>query len=792
MGFLYILAIDLPNLDDLVKPKYDLPTQLYDRNGELVTEYYTKRRVLIPFEKVPDIMVNALLAIEDNRFYSHIGIDPIRMVKALIVDIIKGEFAEGASTLTQQTARMFKLNTDKQVIRKLKEILLALKMESRFTKNQILELYLNKYYFGHGLYGIEAASQGYFSKTVEELNLAEAAMLAGLPQRPSRWAPTYSMANATRRRNMVLKRMDDLGYITTEERIKTTIMPIELNLNKSLDFNETSYYTEHVRRYIYDKYGQDQLYTGGLKVYTMMDLKMQIAAQNALHSGLIEHDRRQGYRGPKKNLYQEINQELALYIYSEEKGWNTEQFKALDEETQVVVKELFKEKILKETGENHFIIGGKVIGVVTNVNPRQTEVNLGEYQGNLLLNSMRWARPVNYEVEYYKEKLKNFHDILKVGDLIEMEILDYDHENQEFSLVLSQHPLANGGVFAMDPHNGHVLAIAGGFDFKESEFNRAIQGKRQTGSAFKPIAYSLALENGFTASAMLDDSPFVGENYKFRNYDEKFRGKMSLREALVHSKNMPSLRLAKELGTDKIIEHARTLGITAKIPEDDLTIILGSASITLEEMTVAFATFANSGYLPKPVFVSRIEDRNGNVLEEYVEPKFEQVLSEETSFLMSSMLQDVVKQGSGRRALALQRPSAGKTGTSNNYTNGWYIGFIPQLITGVYVGFDKNMQSLGEKEGGPRTAAPIWTEFMKEATATMPILPFEQPDGITMVKINTDTGQLDCDSGGKTKYEYYKAGTEPTQCHQMIAEPLKNEGGDSTNENKPATEVEEL
>ena len=346
----------------------------------------------------------------------------------------------------------------------------------------------------------------------------------------------------------------------------------------------------------------------------------------------------------------------------------------------------------------------------------------------------------------------------------------------------------------MEPQNGHVLAMAGGFDFKQSEFNRVIQGRRQTGSAFKPIVYSLALDNTFTTSSMLDDTPFVSEgSYKPNNYAKSYKGKMSLREALVHSENLPSLRLTKELGTEAIIEHARKLGIESDLPVDDLTIVLGSASITLIEMIRSFSTFANGGHLVKPVFIIGIEDRDGNILEEYQEPEQEKVMSEETSFLMSSLLQDVVNRSTGWRAKAINRPSAGKTGTTNNFTDAWYIGFIPQLITGVYIGFDKNQHTLGDTETGSRTALPIWVDFMKQATATMPILPFTQPENINMVRINKDSGLLDCDSGLNTIFEYYKAGTEPTQCHRLIAEPLReSEENEDTEEEGGYMEDEEI
>ncbi|MCP4757023.1 MAG: PBP1A family penicillin-binding protein [Proteobacteria bacterium] len=804
LGFLYHLSKNLPSLDELINPKYNLPTQIYDRDNNLITEFYTEHRVLIPFEKVPDVMVKALLAIEDNGFYQHYGISPTRMIKAFFVNIRKGGYAQGASTLTQQTAKIFLLSSDKYLTRKLKDILLALKMESRFTKNQILELYLNKTYFGHGAHGIEAAAQGYFSKNTEELNLAEAALLAGLPQAPSRLAPTASTINATRRRDLVLAKMAEAGYITNQQKIRAQLSPIELKLNKKLDYNETAYYTEHVRRYLFEKYGKDQLYRGGLKVYTVMDLKQQIAAQNALHKGLVEHDKRQGYRGPVKNLLKEVDSDLGLYIYTDDKGWNRDEYKALDDDTKAESKRLFTHKIEKETEENQFIIGGRVYGVVTRVRRKLADVDLGEYQGRLWLDSMRWARPVDYDNRRtWSNRLKNLNDILKTGDVIELEILDYDYINQEFSLALTQKPLANGGIFVMDTESGHVTAMSGGFDFRESEFNRAIQSKRQTGSAFKPIVYSLALDNSFTPASILDDTPFIGEgDYKPRNYTGRYKGKMSFRNALVYSENLPSLNLTKELGTKLVIEHARKMGITSTLPENDLTIVLGSASLTLMEMVRTFNIFADGGKLLQPIYISKIVDREGNVLEEVGEIESKQVLSEETAFLMTTILKDVVDRGSGRSAQAINRPSTGKTGTSNDITDAWYIGYVPQLIAGVYVGFDKNQQTLGDHEQGAITAAPIWIDFMKQATATLPILPFKQPDGINMVRINADSGYLDCGTGGNTMFEYFKIGTEPSRCHrdldlissESIGRQQETDDGNATGDpSSPAEEIiEEL
>ena len=501
-GYLYYLAINLPDLTALANPVYDLPTQVYDRDGQLIEEFYTDHRVLIPIENIPPVVIQALLAIEDTRFYNHYGIDPIRMVKAFLVNVSQGRIAQGASTLTQQTARMFLLSNEKKLVRKLKEILLALKIERLFSKKRILELYLTKYFFGHRAYGIEAAAQGYFNKTVGELSLAESALLAGLPQAPTKWAPTYSIANATRRRNQVLRSMADRGYIGEAEKAAAMVEPINLKLKENIDNNETSYYLEHIRKYLLKKYGVDTLYRGGMKVYTNMDLQKQILAQNALMNGLIMHDKRRGYRGPVKNLLEEIDRDLNLSLYSEKEGWDSRTFESLDEEVKAAVTNLLEKKKIEATRDNQFIIGGTVLGVVEKVSKNSTEVTLGTYSGKLNLESMEWARPVDYTTAYSRwNRLRDLNEILEAGDVILLNILDYQQSSKEFVLELTQKPIANGSIFAMDPRNGEVVAMSGGFDFRDSEFNRATQANRQPGSAFKPVVYACALDNSFTPAA---------------------------------------------------------------------------------------------------------------------------------------------------------------------------------------------------------------------------------------------------------------------------------------------------
>lgn len=796
-GYLYYLSQNLPDLTNILNPVYDLPTQVYDRDGNLIQEHYTKRRVLIPISKVPPVMIQALLAIEDSRFYTHIGIDPIRMVKAFFVNVTQMRIAQGASTLTQQTARMFLLNNKKKYERKLKEILLALKIERLFTKDQILELYLNKYYFGHQAYGIEAASQGYFSKTVSELTLAEAALLAGLPQAPSRWAPTYSMSNAIRRRNQVLQRMADEEFITEERKIQAITEPITLKLDSNIDNNETSYYMEHIRRYVLKKYGAEKLYRGGLKVYTPMDLKKQVSAQIALAKGLDDHDKRQGYRGPIKNILQELSKELDLDVFTAEDGWIEENFQRLEDEVKENIETMITTKQTNITDSNQLFIGGRVYGVIKKVEKTSAIVTLGEYEGSLDLETMRWARPADYTKSLnWKNQLNDIRDILQKGDIVILKIIDYQQDAKAFVLNLTQKPEANGSIFAMNPQNGEVLAMCGGYDFQDSEFNRAVQSKRQPGSAFKPVIYSYALNDSFTTASILDDSPLVFPNgWKPVNFDKKFKGKMSFRDALVYSKNVPTVRLTMALEVDSIIEYAQKLGITAQLPED-YTIGLGSASLTLEEMVKTYGIFSNGGYLVKPLYITKIEDRDGNILEETISTEIDQVVDEDVAYLMSNMLADVVNRGTGRRAQAINRPSAGKTGTTNDYTDAWYIGYVPQLITGVYVGFDDIRKPLGYYETGSKAAAPIWVDFMKAATEDMPILPFQQPDNIQMVKINPNSGLKDCDGAPNAIFEYFRENTAPVQCHQQssgASQPELESGEDSNvSIEEEDSELEEL
>ncbi len=787
-AFITVLSINLPDLEKLEKPHYDLPTSVYDREGNLITEFYTKRRVLISLDQVPKHLIEALLAIEDSRFYYHFGIDPIRIAKAIIVDVASMSFVQGASTLTQQTAKMFLLSSEKKLIRKVKEALLAVKMERRFSKEEILELYLNKTYFGHGAYGIEAAAQGYFSRSARDLNLQEAALLAGLPQAPSRWAPTASIKNAQKRRNLVLFMMKSQEFLTQEQYEEALNSPIRLKLNRNQPSNETSYYTETIRRYVMDKYGMQKLYEGGLKVYTEMGLSEQIAAQQALKKGLEDHDRRQGFRGAISNLWEETNKTLKSDFYSPEEGRIDEKFKKLSPKIQERAMKLYDTKLKEVTSDNRFFIGGKVIGVVEKVGKKEAFVNLGRHTGTISLNGLEWARPVDYSLTLnWKSKLRDMREILKFGDMIEISINDYFPREKAFSLALYQKPAANGALFSVDPNTGEVRAMSGGYDFRDSEFNRATQSKRQPGSSFKPVLYSLAFLEGYTRVTPLDDTPLVFKDTDWRpgNYSKKYKGQMPLKNALIFSKNIPTIRLTQTLGPKQVIEHSRNLGIKADLP-DDLTIGLGTASNTLKEMVRTYAIFANGGKLIEPRFIRKIVDKKGTILEDYPRYEKKQVITEDAAFLVTASLRDAVAFGTGTRAKALGRPAAGKTGTTNNYTDAWFIGYVPQMLTGVYMGFDDNNKTLGEYETGSRAALPVWLNYMQSALASRKVIPFKQPTSIQMVKVVPESGMLDCEDHPKGYFEYFAPGTAPSSCHQSEvaydSTPDQNEGnqdGDS-------------
>ena len=766
--FLFELSKTLPqNLEDELHKRNDvLPTVLYDREGNQIEELFIQRRVVIPYEQFPPHLVQALIASEDVRFFSHLGIDPLRIPKAFLANLKAGRIVQGASTLTQQTARLFLLSREKQIIRKLREMLLAFRMEMQFSKQDILSLYLNKVYLGNAE-GIEAAAQGYFGKHAMELDLAESALLVGILPAPSRYAPHVNPELTLQRRNVVLRRMRQEGFISEQELQKTIDTPISLIRIHDSTTEATSYYVEHVRRYLIKKYGSEVLYQGGLKVFLAMDLNYQTFAHESLRKGILELTKRQGFHGAQSE-----NSHNNSMLSDNSTQRNT-----------VKIDSLF--------------LGNIVAGIVKEVSKEKVSVELGESSGILEWNNISTWKNGNVLKDKRPTKISNPAEIFSVGDEIQVRLADYDSKNNYFRLQLYQEPLVNGALLAMDPKTGEVLSMTGGYRYGESEFNRAIQARRQPGSSFKPIVYSAALDAGFTLSSGLIDSPrayvtgaqTVGdaEIWTPKNYGDKVTGKVSLRTALVKSLNLATIGLCEELKPKQVIAYSKRFGITAKMMEN-LTTCIGSLSVTLQEMISAYGVFANQGRLVKPIYILRVEDQDGNILESSL-PELKQVTSEETAFLLSSVLQDVVQRGTGRRARAIGRPSAGKTGTTNDNVDAWYIGYIPQLLTGVYVGFDKPRR-MGKSETGSRAAAPIWINFMKNAVANMPTEQFRQPPGITTVKIHKSGRRaIPCDKAKDVHEEHYKSGTEPVLDLSQSGRCVKSEETEKTEKEEGEPEL---
>ena len=605
-GIYYYFRQNLPDISSLKNYHPNITSKFYSDEGGLIGEFYLEKRIIVPITRIPRIVINAFISAEDSDFYKHKGISPVSIIRAFLKNIWAGRIVQGGSTITQQVTKYFLLSSEKSFSRKIKEAILAYRVENELSKENILFLYLNQIYLGHGAYGVESAAQSYFGKHVEDLNLAEAAMLAGLPRAPSKYSPFINSKGAKERQAYVLKRMLKEDYITAKQFKQALTTPLTFNTDENKQILKAPYFTEHIRRYIEGKYGSDALYKEGLLVYTSLDLEMQNAAQVSLESGLMDLERRHKYQGHRQSS-----------------------------------------------------------GL-------------------------------------------------------------------------------QGALMCMDPDTGYVRAMVGGKDFKKSEFNRAIQAKRQGGSAFKPVIYAAALDKGYTPATIIVDSPISydnligGEPWQPKNFDGEFRGPITFREALAKSINVVTVKILGDLGIDYVARYASILGITSPL-NMDLTMALGSSSVSLLELTRAYAVFAAQGRRVEPIFVTKVIDQNGVVLEEN-KPQVEEVISPQTAYIMTNLLKGVVQNGTGSRAQALGRPCAGKTGTTNNYVDAWFIGYTPEIVTGVWVGFDEGNQPLGENETGSQAALPIWVQFMKEALKHKEVLDFPVPEGIVFVNIDSKTG----------------------------------------------------
>ena len=731
------LGDDLPKIESLAEYRPPIITSVYSDDNRKIGEFYKERRIVVPLSDIQRPLMEAFIAAEDARFYKHKGIDFISIIRAFFKNLEAGAIVQGGSTITQQVTKSFLLTPERSYRRKIREAILAYRIDKTFTKAEILYLYLNQIYLGHGAYGVEAAAENYFGKSSKDLNLAECAILAGLPQAPSRYSPFHYPERAKQRQIYVLNRMVAEGFITNLQATEAINTELDIKPRRNWYIEKVPIYTEHVRRYIEKEYGPEMLYEEGLQVYTAVNIEMQKAARVEVEKGLVALDRRQGYRGPLNHLKIE-----------EIEGFSRE----------------VEEKELEQPLQPEAVSEGVVIKV--DDKKGTVLVRMGKEQGVIKIDTMRWARRPNPEVAFYSVKVRRPGQVLKSGDVILVKVVAKDEKTGLWDLLLEQKPLAEAALLCIAGEVGHVKVMVGGRDFMESQFNRAVQSRRQPGSAFKPVIYAAALDKGYTPATMIIDSPIVFKDeqmdftWKPKNYGKKFYGPTLLREALAKSRNVITIKILQDIGVDYCIEYARRLGITSNINQD-LSIGLGSSGVSLLEMVNAYSVFANQGYLVQPVFITRIVDRDGNILEEASTVR-EKVLDERTAYIMTNLLEGVVQNGTGRRVKALKRPVAGKTGTSNDLYDAWFIGYTPRFITGVWVGFDEEA-SLGKAEQGARTASPIWLGFMKEILRGQPIKVFKVPEGVVFAKIDAETGLLPIPESKKTIFECFKEGTVPTE-----------------------------
>jgi penicillin-binding protein 1A len=696
-GLFLVYSTDLPQVSELERYRPSAITELYDDHGRVIGSFALQRRVIASYEDFPRILRDAVISTEDKEFESHWGVDFSRVFGALWHDVRSRSRAQGASTLTMQLSRNLFLSSERSFHRKIQELMLAIQIERRFTKPQIFTMYANQIYLGHGVYGFEAGAQYYFGKKAKDLTLEEAAVLAALPKGPGDYSPITRPERALKRRNLVINSMMEDGKITAEEAARAKNMPLKLNLQPA-EASIAPYFAEEVRRYLERKYGSDQVHQGGLRVYTSLNLVMQEAANKALLDGLAAYERRHGWKGKLRNVVKE-GQTLAEY---EHPDW-----------IQAIAP------------------GSYVHALVLDAGPVSAAVKFGRYTAAIGKEEIAWTG----------KRAPN--EALAAGDIAYVKVLSLAPDGTA-KVALEQDSGTQGGLVALDNATGDIKAMVGGRDFDESKFNRATQALRQVGSAFKPFVYTAAIEAGATPDDVILDAPTVFSTasgpYAPHNYDNRFEGNITLRRALAQSRNIPALKLAEKVGINTVIEYAKRFGITSKIPPY-LPVALGSAEVTLIEQTSAFTTFPNDGVRVAPRYIRRVTDYEGHVLEENY-PEVRDVIGAETARTMTSMLREVVLRGTGAAANSLKTPLGGKTGTTNDFTDAWFIGFSPSITCGIWMGFDEK-KNLGKQETGGHAALPMWIEFMKvalrghEGEDFLPPAPSPQRQNVVAQKVDT-------------------------------------------------------
>jgi penicillin-binding protein 1A len=820
-------ARDLPDIITPEDYRPDLVTQFIavgpnpksNEQGKVIAEFAKERRYLLPYEKIPQNVVHAFISAEDEKFFQHPGIDILGIIRAALADLKAGHRVQGGSTITQQVTKSLILSSEKTFSRKIKEIILARKLEQHLTKQQILYLYLNEIYLGHGAYGIEAASRQYFRKPASQMTLAEAAILAGMPQAPGKYSPLLNPKRAKERQTYVLHRMRESGYITDAQMNEAIAEPVRVYEAEDINDKYAPYLVEYIRKYIAEKYGDKALYEDGLTVTLPTSAELLMASRKSVQEGLESVDKRSGYRGPIQKLH---DNEVSAYL--EDLRAKLIQKKL---ESQVLTPDgrLDPTGALKlagiSTDEELLDVGETYQAVVTEVNDAKklAEVHIGRIRAIMPFEKMKWARmaldPKNSATVGREPRFPSM--VVKKNDVVLVKVASIS--NGIVTVGLEQEPLVQGALLSIEARSGYVLAMEGGYDFGKSEYNRAVQSARQPGSSFKPILYAAALERGFTPASIIVDSPIVysdGDLGKWKpgNFEEKFYGDTTFRQALIHSRNVPTIKILQQVQIPYLINYAKRLGITSPLPSD-LSISLGSAGISLLELTKVYSLFPRLGRKVEPIFFTKIADRDGKTLEEhlpeplpatpkiaaldqpapsaseapttgpssgpavqpvtqtnsqqgqpFVLPSYppaddpDQLLDPRVAYVMTHLMKEVVAFGTGQDAQQLGRPAAGKTGTTSEYSDAWFMGFTPYVVTGAWVGYD-NHRPIGHLETGARAALPIWLSFMRAATASYPPDDFQVPPGIVFASIDQHSGKVVSPDSLKAIKEAFIEGTEP-------------------------------
>lgn len=761
-GLYWYLAPKLPSIDSLKDVQLQEPLRVYTVDGRLIAEFGEKRRTPLEFEQFPELMVKAVLAAEDDRFYQHPGVDWQGLARAVVHLVRTGEKGPGGSTITMQVARNFFLGREKTYVRKLNEILLALKIEEELSKDDILELYLNKIFLGHRAYGVEAAALVYYGARLDELSVAQVAMIAGLPKAPSRFNPIVNPERAKSRRDYVLGRMRELGAISEDEYLVAVSTPVTARLHGLSVEVEAPYVAEMVRALVEERLGEEA-YTAGYRVYTTIDSRLQVAANQALRKNLLAYDQRHGFRAPE------------FHVDLDAPGVSLD-------------------AVLADIPSTAGLLPAIIVGVEDKVVTVYAKI-FGEVQ--IPWQGLEWARPYIDENRRGPE-LETAHDVVARGDVIRVQL----HED---GWRLVQVPAVEGALVALDPKDGAITALTGGFDFYRSKFNRAVQAERQPGSSFKPFIYSAAIEYGYTPASIINDAPVVFDDpgleavWRPENYSGKFFGPTRLRVALFKSRNLVSIRLLRAIGIEYAVEYLKRFGLDVDRISHDLSLALGSGGVTPLEMATGYAVLANGGFRVTPYFVDRIEGSDGSlwyqadplrvcedcdedgaveldiVANHDLDPivladdgldqaqHAPRVLSPQNAWIMNSLMRDVIKRGTGRRALALKRDDlAGKTGTTNDQQDAWFSGFNPKLVTTTWVGFDQ-LGPLGRRETGAGAALPMWIDFMRVALDGVPEETLPQPNGLVTVRIDPESGLRASASQPGAVFETFRIENVPRQ-----------------------------